>query len=156
MSNRDLLDARAILSHGISLVATRGEGSGRSLESCRLPSMPRSATRKNHRPRLDRQGLEKVAEMFRVLSEPTRLQLLQELRSGPRSVSELVEALGTSQANVSKQLKTLYDASFLTRRKRGNQVFYEVGEPMVYELCELVCDKLNRDVRSAAVYDFSI
>jgi DNA-binding transcriptional ArsR family regulator len=89
--------------------------------------------------------LERVANLFRAFSEATRLAILQELKSGELSVSEIVEQLHTSQANVSKQLKILHDADLVTRRKQGTQVLYAIAEPVVFELCALVCDKLNRD-----------
>ncbi len=94
--------------------------------------------------KLDLADLDRVANLFRVFSEATRLALLQELKDGPKSVSELVDALPTTQANVSKQLKTLYDSGLVTRTKQGTSVIYEICEPMAFELCKLACDKLNR------------
>ena len=94
--------------------------------------------------------------MFRVFSEPTRLAILQLLREQALSVNELVEQLETSQANVSKQLKTLYEADLLHREQKGNQVFYSIKEQMVYELCEIVCDKLNRNARASAEIVYQI
>lgn len=89
--------------------------------------------------------LERVADLFRAFAEPTRLAIVQELKAGELSVSEIVGLLPTSQANISKQLKVLYDAGLLTRRKQGTQVLYAIAEPMVFELCRIACDKLNRD-----------
>jgi DNA-binding transcriptional ArsR family regulator len=94
--------------------------------------------------KLDLKELERVADLFRVFSEATRLALLQELKEGPKSVGELVETLPTTQANVSKQLKALYDAKLVTRTKQGTSVIYSISEPMVFELCKLACEKLNR------------
>ena len=104
---------------------------------------------------LDQRSLEKIASFFKLFAEPTRLAILQFLRRGPHSVNEIVEALPTSQANVSKQLRILYDAHLLSREQQGNQVIYSVSESLVYELCELVCDKLNRQAQSdgAVVYE---
>ena len=104
---------------------------------------------------LDSKSLEKIAAFFKVFAEPTRLAILQMLRKGPASVNEIVAELTTSQANVSKQLKTLYDADLLHREQRGNQVIDSISEPKVFELCKLVCDKLNRDakVNVAVVYE---
>jgi len=79
------------------------------------------------------------------MSETTRLLILRELKDGALSVGELVVRLDTSQANVSKQLKTLHDAGLLLREKSGNTVYYSITEPMVMDMCKLVCDKLNRD-----------
>ena len=104
---------------------------------------------------MDRAALEKIAGFFKVFAEPTRLAILQHLRLGPAPVNDIVIALETSQANVSKQLKILLDAQLLTRDQQGNQVFYSISEPMVFELCELVCDKLNREAKavSSTVYE---
>ena len=104
---------------------------------------------------LDRQSLEKIASFFKVFAEPTRLAILQMLRQGPASVNDIVASISTSQANISKQLKTLYEADLLLREQRGTQVFYSISEPLVFDLCELVCSKLNRRARaeSAVVYE---
>ncbi len=95
--------------------------------------------------KLDSQQLARVAALFRAFAEPTRLAILQELKSDELAVSEIVDRLTTSQANVSKQLKLLHDAGVVSRRKSGTTVFYTIADPMVFELCRLVCDKLNRD-----------
>jgi DNA-binding transcriptional ArsR family regulator len=104
--------------------------------------------------KLDLSQLERVAAMFRTFAESTRLAIIQELKSGELSVSEIVERLPTSQANVSKQLKQLYDAGILSRRKQGTQVIYQITDPMVFELCQLVCEKLNRDAAKPAKLRF--
>lgn len=95
--------------------------------------------------KLNSDELERVANLFKAFAEPTRLAILQELKSGERSVSEIVDALQTSQANVSKQLKHLFDAGVVSRRKQGTLVMYGIADEMVFELCRMVCDKLNRD-----------
>lgn len=104
--------------------------------------------------KLDLPQLERLASLFRAFSEPTRLSIVQELKSGELSVSEIVERLTTSQANISKQLKILNDAGVVSRRKLGTQVLYQIADPMVFELCRLVCEKLNRDAISPAKLKF--
>jgi DNA-binding transcriptional ArsR family regulator len=104
--------------------------------------------------KLDMPQLERVANLFRAFSESTRLAIVQELKTGELSVSEIVDRLTTSQANVSKQLKLLYDAGIVSRRKQGTQVLYQIADPMVFELCSLVCDKLNRDAVKPAKLRF--
>lgn len=108
------------------------------------------------KPPLDREALERVANLFRIFSEATRLAILQALIPGTKSVNELVEELGTTQANISKQLRILYDARILAREKRGNQVFYSIDDDIVEPLCNLVCSKLNRDAARSEVFEFSI
>jgi ArsR family transcriptional regulator len=94
---------------------------------------------------LDRASLEAVSRLFAVLAEPTRLAILQSLKAAPRAVSELVEELDAKQANISKQLGILYGAGLLARERDGNVVRYSIAEPMIFDLCELVCGKLRRD-----------
>lgn len=95
--------------------------------------------------KLNRDALEKIAGVFRVFSEPTRLQILQELKAGPRNVTQLVESMGVSQANVSKQLRVLHDAGIIRRERQGTQAIYAIVDPLTFELCGLVCEKLNRE-----------
>jgi DNA-binding transcriptional ArsR family regulator len=104
--------------------------------------------------KLDMDQLERVASMFRAFGEGTRLAILQELKDGEMTVSEMVDRMPTSQANVSKQLKGLHDAGLLSRRKQGARVLYQIADPMVFELCRLVCDKLNRDAVKPAKLRF--
>ncbi len=75
-----------------------------------------------------------------------RLRLLQALQGGERNVGELVAATGATQANASKHLGLLCDAGILHRRKEGMNVIYAIADPMVFELCELVCSRLAADL----------
>ena len=61
--------------------------------------------------------LELVAERFKALGEPARLTILNSLRRGEATVSELVEDTGMGQANVSKHLQLLHTLRFVARRK---------------------------------------
>lgn len=83
-----------------------------------------------------------VADYFKVLSEMSRLQVINSLRSGPMNVSEIVEATGLGQANVSKHLKLLNQAGIVSRQPSGVSVYYEIDDPLIFQLCELVCDRL--------------
>lgn len=98
---------------------------------------------------LDRVSLERLAGVFRAFGDATRLALLQELKSGAKNVNELQAALGTSQANISRQLKVLHEAGLLSRERRGSLVFYEISEGLVMEICEAACRKLNRERQAA-------
>lgn len=93
---------------------------------------------------LEPQALGAVADMFKALSEPSRLKILQELQSGEKSVSELALALGSSQPNVSKHLKLLAEAGVVQRRQVGNTVYYFIEDSLVYELCNLVCGSIQK------------
>lgn len=80
-----------------------------------------------------------VAKRFRILGEPFRLRLLQQLETGEKTVNELVEALDGNQPNVSKHLALLHDAGLVSRRRDGTSVLYSIGDPVVFKLCDLVC-----------------
>jgi DNA-binding transcriptional ArsR family regulator len=90
--------------------------------------------------------VELVAQRFRVLGEPMRIRLLDRLREGEASVGELQEALGASQQNVSKHLGNLHSAAMVSRAKQGNRTVYAISDPEVFELCELVCGGVRRQV----------
>ena len=83
-----------------------------------------------------------VAERFRVLGEPARLQLMQVLRARERTVGELVEETGLGTANVSKHLQLLHGAGFVTRRKEGLHVYYALAGEDVFRLCDIMCGRL--------------
>ena len=83
--------------------------------------------------------LDLVARRFRTLGEPYRLRILQQLEGGERTVGELVSLLDGNQSNVSKHLQILFDAGLVSRRRDGTSILYAIGEPMVFQLCELVC-----------------
>ena len=91
-----------------------------------------------------------VAERFKALGEPARLRLLNALREGERTVSELMEDTGLSQANVSKHLQLLHSLGFVIRRKEGLYVRYALADEDVFALCDLMCGRLVReaDLRS--------
>ena len=88
-----------------------------------------------------------VARRFQTLGEPLRLRILQSLESGPRTVTDITASTGASQSNVSKHLKVMYDAGLVSRRQEGTSVIYGVADPMIFELCELVCDSAQREAR---------
>ncbi|MBE9211717.1 helix-turn-helix transcriptional regulator [Plectonema cf. radiosum LEGE 06105] len=86
--------------------------------------------------------VQQVAEYFSLLSEPMRLRLLHLLRYEEKCVQELVEATHTSQANVSKHLKVMWQAGILSRRSEGTCAYYRVEDQMIFELCNQVCERL--------------
>jgi ArsR family transcriptional regulator len=93
---------------------------------------------------LSGQALDLVAARFRVLGEASRLKLLQALRSGEKSVSDLLRATGLAQANASRHLQTLSEAGILSRRKEGLKVIYSIADPGIFKLCEHVCGSVQR------------
>jgi DNA-binding transcriptional ArsR family regulator len=87
---------------------------------------------------------ELIAGRFRVIGEPMRIRLLDHLRDGPMTVSELTDALSATQQNVSKHLGVLAQAGIVGREKDGNRVRCFIADDSIFELCELVCGGLRR------------
>lgn len=83
---------------------------------------------------------ELIANRFRALSDPTRLRIIDLLRTREEaSVGELTEDLGASQQNISKHLSALLAGGFVARRKQGTSALYRISDPEVLDLCERVC-----------------
>ncbi len=86
-----------------------------------------------------------IAERFKAFAEPARLQVLYELKSGERTVTELVTATGLGQANLSKHLQQLYAAGVVSRRKEGLFTYYALADKDVLKMCDLMCGRLDRE-----------
>jgi DNA-binding transcriptional ArsR family regulator len=94
--------------------------------------------------------LRQVASYFSVLGEPMRLKILNILRNGECCVQDLVDATETSQANVSKHLKVMLQAGILQRRSEGTSAYYSVNDELIFELCNLVCNRLADRIEEQA------
>jgi DNA-binding transcriptional ArsR family regulator len=88
--------------------------------------------------------IDHVAEIFKVLSEPMRLKILECLRDGEKNVTELIQLTGSQQANVSKHLGIMRRAGVVVTRRKGLNVFYSIKEKRFFALCDHVCDYLAR------------
>ncbi len=71
------------------------------------------------------------AKFFRGLADPSRLAILEALRSGERTVSEVVAATGLSQPNASAHLACLKDCGLVTNRQEGRFVYYRLADPRI-------------------------
>jgi DNA-binding transcriptional ArsR family regulator len=83
------------------------------------------------------------AKLFRGLSDPSRLTILESLREGPRSVGEIVEVTGLSQSNTSNHLACLLDCGLVAREQQGRRVFYQLGDARVDALLALAAELLE-------------
>jgi DNA-binding transcriptional ArsR family regulator len=96
------------------------------------------------------EALSQVAAYFQALSEPTRLQILNLLRSGERNVGELAQACGYTSANISRHLSLLMQHGLVARESRGTAVYYRIADDSVYALCDLVCGSIARQFERSA------
>lgn len=74
------------------------------------------------------------AEMFRALSHPARIRILETLGTGERSVGEMQPEIGIELSHLSQQLGVLRRAGLVTSRKDGQSVYYSVKDPLIAEL----------------------
>lgn len=105
-----------------------------SLSDCLMAQMPPAA-------------LDLVADFFKVLSESSRLNIVCCLRTGSKNVTEIIDKTGLGQANVSKHLKILAQAGIVARAQKGINVYYQISNPFVFELCDLVCNSLSIQIQ---------
>ncbi len=90
------------------------------------------------------QLLEELSQFFRLLSEPARLQLLCELKQGPRDVASLIDSTGFSQSHISRQLGQLQRAGLVSCEREGVRLIYKADDKLVDDLCELVQNRLRQ------------
>ena len=78
------------------------------------------------------------AQLCHSLSSPVRLRIIHCLKEAPKSVNEISALVGESQPTVSRHLAILRSAGLLTARRKAQEVFYEITNPKVVEVCEMM------------------
>ena len=89
-----------------------------------------------------------IAERFKAMAEPARLQILNALRGGEMTVTELIDETSLGQGNVSKHLQLLHTLGFVTRRKEGLHVYYALADRDIFKLCDIMCGRLEAEARA--------
>ncbi len=87
--------------------------------------------------------LNRIADVLKAMADPTRLKILHCLHNGERCVSDILEVVGGSQANVSKHLSVLKRAGLVDCRRSGLNVYYRIIDEGVFTICRNVCDSLE-------------
>jgi ArsR family transcriptional regulator len=90
------------------------------------------------------QTFESAADLFRVMSAPMRLKIINCLCDGEKNVSYLLTQVDTTQPNMSQHLSTLYQAGILGKRREGVQIFYRIIDQRIVSVCEAVCQEVAR------------
>ena len=98
--------------------------------------------------RLTPELLDLIAERFKALAEPARLRILNALSDGEKTVSDLIEETALGQANVSKHLQLLHSLGFVERRKEGLYAYYRLANEDVFQLCDLMCGRLEAEAHA--------
>ncbi len=87
------------------------------------------------------------AELCKTFSNPTRLEILDLLRDGPLSVSELVKKTGVSQANISQHLSVMKSKGVLRGSRKGLNVYYELANPKMLAAFDLIRSVLRERLK---------
>ncbi|HEY0738052.1 MAG TPA: metalloregulator ArsR/SmtB family transcription factor [Herpetosiphonaceae bacterium] len=83
------------------------------------------------------------AKLFRGLADPSRLTIVEALRDGEKTVSQIVEATGLSQPNASTHLACLQDCGLVTRRQAGRFVYYTLADARMEAVLHTVEDMVQ-------------
>jgi ArsR family transcriptional regulator len=85
-----------------------------------------------------RRQYDDLANVFKALAHPTRLQILDLLRGGEMCVCHIEAALNKRQAYISQQLMALREAGLVESRREGLQVYYWIADPQIDQLLTLM------------------
>jgi len=83
------------------------------------------------------ESIRQASDAMQAMGHPMRLKILCLVCSQELSVLEIVDAVGTTQSNVSQHLAILRDQKILEARKEANKVFYRIGDPRVLRMISL-------------------
>ena len=84
--------------------------------------------------RLNDLQAQRVAELFSVLGDASRVKIIAALLNGPMNVQSLAEAVGISPSGISHHMRSLRLMQLVRSQKQGRQVFYQLDDQHVEEL----------------------
>jgi ArsR family transcriptional regulator, virulence genes transcriptional regulator len=88
------------------------------------------------------------AEMCKTISNPRRQAILDTIRGGELTVSELIEKTGISQANLSQHLAILRSKGVVKTRRDGNNIYYSISNIKIIEAYDLISEVLEDSTSS--------
>jgi DNA-binding transcriptional ArsR family regulator len=86
--------------------------------------------------------LDEASKIFALLSAPMRLRILSSLCHGEKNVGQLMEAVQTTQPNMSQHLNMLYRAGLVRKRREGVQIFYATADEHIVQICQAMCNRV--------------
>lgn len=89
----------------------------------------------------------RVAERLKVLGQPVRLRLIEQLQTASSTPQELSDALGLSQQNVSKHLLSLHRVGIVSRRPEGANVVYALADETAVLILRITLESVRRQLR---------
>jgi DNA-binding transcriptional ArsR family regulator len=83
------------------------------------------------------ESIRQASDAMQAMAHPLRLKILCLVGNQELSVLEIVDAVGTTQSNISQHLAVLRDHGILNSRKEANKVFYRIEDPRVLKMISL-------------------
>lgn len=99
------------------------------------------------REEMDERALEMKSEILKVLAQPTRLKILECLRSGERCICEIIPAIRGEQSNISRHISLMQKSNLVTTRKDGVKVVVKVRDFQVFEILDKVSVVLKNQMK---------
>ena len=97
------------------------------------------------------------AEMCQVFSHPKRLEVINVLRDGEMTVTELSQKVGLTVGNLSQHLSMMKERHILSCRKEGNMVYYRIANPKLIRCFDMMREMLFDQIRQdAALLDVKV
>ncbi len=94
------------------------------------------------------------AEMCKVFTNPTRVEMLNLLRDGEMSVTELVKKTKLSQANVSQHLSIMKSKGIVKPNRKGKNIYYKLTNPKIIRAFDIMREILAEKLRKEGSYKF--
>lgn len=95
----------------------------------------------------DKRLFELQAEVVKTIASPKRIEIIDALKGGEKTVSDLVDILGVPKANVSQHLAVMRHKGILKSRRKGVNVYYSISSPKVIKACTLMKEVLTEQMR---------
>ncbi|MBD2481688.1 MULTISPECIES: ArsR/SmtB family transcription factor [Planktothrix] len=83
------------------------------------------------------------ADFFKVLSNPVRIQILDTLRLGEKSVNDIAQWIEVEASSVSQQLAILRRYNLVKARRQGNYIFYSIRDPAIFKVLDAALEVFN-------------
>jgi len=96
---------------------------------------------------MDKKIFEMHAEICKVFTNPKRLEIINILRDGEKTVNELTELADVPQANVSQHLTVLRQNNVVTTRRNGANIYYKIANPKILQACDLMREVLLEQLK---------
>jgi ArsR family transcriptional regulator len=95
---------------------------------------------------MEERVLELKAEILKALAQPTRLRILECLRSGEKCICEITPVINGEQSNISRHISLMQKSRLVTTRKDGVKVMVRVRDPKIFEILDNVSMFLKKQI----------